>query len=199
MSNKLDHKPDPSWAFKTEQRQRWAYWDNLFTPEECDMIISDCNVYNLMRGQVIGNSNHESVRDSDITWITPQKNFEWMYNRLTGAVVSLNDRYFGFDLWGFGESLQFTKYEAPAGKYDSHVDCSLNASIRKLSIVLQLSDPKDYEGGDFEIIDQNDPEKLLRSRGTLLAFPSFTMHRVTPVTQGTRYSLVGWITGPSFK
>ena len=199
MSNKTDYKTAPAWAFKSEQRERWAYWDNAFTPEECDMIISDCNVYNLMKGKTLGETDASDIRDSDITWISPEKNFEWMYRRLTDISTNLNDRFFGFDLWGFGESLQFTRYQAPAGKYDSHVDCTTNGVIRKLSIVVQLSDPSEYEGGDFEYIDQTNPEKLPRTRGTLLAFPSFALHRVTPVTKGTRHSLVGWITGPSFK
>jgi PKHD-type hydroxylase len=198
MSNKIDYKSSAAWAFKSEHRQRWAYWDDAFTPQECDMIISDCNVYKLMRAKTLGNTDSD-IRDSDVTWINPEQNFEWMYRRITDIATNLNERFFGFDLWGFGESLQFTRYQAPAGKYDSHVDCTNGGVIRKLSLTVQLTDPSEYEGGDFEFIDQTTPEKLSRKRGTVLVFPSFSLHRVTPVTQGVRHSLVGWITGPAFK
>jgi PKHD-type hydroxylase len=62
-----------------------------------------------------------------------------------------------------------------------------------------LTDPNEYEGGDFEILDEVPGEKLKRTRGTLLAFPSYTLHAVTPVTKGTRNSLVSWISGKPFR
>jgi PKHD-type hydroxylase len=67
--------------------------------------------------------------------------------------------------------------------------------LRKLSITIQLSNSDDYEGGDLELLYDKEPYKLDRSRGTFLVFPSFMLHRVTPVTRGTRWSLVAWIGG----
>ena len=64
---------------------------------------------------------------------------------------------------------------------------------------IQLSDSDDYEGGDLELMFREEPVKLDRTRGTLVAFPSFMLHRVTPVTRGTRWSLVAWITGPRWR
>jgi|694.fasta_scaffold137274_2 PKHD-type hydroxylase len=197
--NQIDHEHSPAWAFATEQRQRWAYWLDAFTPEECDTIINNCSVYKTLKAQTQGNTD-DDYRVSDITWINPTVDFNWMYNRLANITIDLNERFFGFDLWGFGEALQFTRYQAPSGKYDSHIDCfSIGGAIRKLSFVLQLSDSSDYEGGDLELIYEKIPEKLPRKRGTLLVFPSFTLHRVTPITKGSRHSLVGWVTGPAFK
>jgi PKHD-type hydroxylase len=122
------------------------------------------------------------------------------YQRLSAIVLSLNEQFFKFDLHGFGEDLQFTEYVAPSGKYNSHVDRAFGTAIRKLSIVVQLTDPDTYEGGDLELLPSIEkPVKPPRTRGTLIAFPSFQLHRVTPVTSGTRNSLVGWINGKQFK
>ena len=43
------------------------------------------------------------------------------------------------------------------------------------------------------------PYRAHKARGTLVAFPSYVMHRVTPVTSGTRKSLVAWVAGPKFR
>jgi PKHD-type hydroxylase len=118
---------------------------------------------------------------------------------MTDVVLSLNKQFFRFDLEGFGEGFQFTKYEAPAGKYDVHIDKSFGKNIRKLSIVVQLSDPTEYEGGDLCIQTCNNPQFARKEQGFLVAFPSYVLHGVQPVTSGTRYSLVAWLTGPPFR
>lgn len=198
---KKDHQPIPSWCFYTDQRARWTYWDRFLTPEECDKLIVDATNYNLSKAVTFDNNNvnsNNSYRDSEVTWIQPSQEFEWLYRRLTDVILDMNQKYFKFDIWGLTESLQFTKYVAPTGKYDEHVDCGFGSVIRKLSIVIQLSDENDYDGGNFEYIDCKDPEILPRRKGTLLIFPSFSLHRVSPVTRGTRYSLVGWVSGKPF-
>ena len=43
------------------------------------------------------------------------------------------------------------------------------------------------------------PEYMPREQGQIIVFPSYTLHEVTPITKGTRYSLVSWVSGPSFK
>jgi PKHD-type hydroxylase len=75
----------------------------------------------------------------------------------------------------------------------------INNSPRKLSMVLQLSDPSEYDGGDLEFYVQSEPIKAEKKKGIVYVFPSWVLHRVTPVTRGTRRSLVMWIAGPKFK
>ena len=72
-------------------------------------------------------------------------------------------------------------------------------AIRKLSMVLQLTDPSEYEGGDLQLLETEDPVTLKRDQGTVLFFPSYTPHRVTEITRGTRNSVVGWTTGKPYK
>jgi PKHD-type hydroxylase len=82
--------------------------------------------------------------------------------------------------------------------YDWHIDLGPGKnSSRKLSLSLQLSDSSEYEGGELEFM--NVKEKTSREIGTLITFPAFLTHRVTPVTKGTRKSLVAWISGDSFR
>ena len=67
-------------------------------------------------------------------------------------------------------------------------------------MVLMLSDPSEFEGGQLEIkTDSDNPITLEQKRGRAWFFPSYVLHRVTPVTKGTRRSLVLWIGGPEFK
>jgi PKHD-type hydroxylase len=68
-----------------------------------------------------------------------------------------------------------------------------------LTSIIQLSDETTYEGGDLilENVSESPPEKI-KNQGTMLTFPSFIYHRLTPVTKGKRYSLVGWFEGPKF-
>jgi PKHD-type hydroxylase len=189
---------NPSWSLQTDPIERWAFAKNLFTPQECDSIIAECKKYKMHLGTTMGN-NGESYRKSNVVFVTPTPELVWVYQRLTSCVIDLNSKFFNFDLSGFNEGLQFTEYVAPDGKYDYHVDKTYKTVIRKLSIVVQLSDPQEYDGGEFQYLDSAEPEVLSKERGCLLAFPSWAMHRVTPITRGTRYSLVGWITGNPFK
>ena len=79
--------------------------------------------------------------------------------------------------------------------------------IRKLSLVCSLSDPKDYTGGrfQFKLTDEKTGENYdfeveeILPRGSIIVFPSFLYHRVKPVKQGTRYSLVAWSNGFPYK
>jgi PKHD-type hydroxylase len=72
-------------------------------------------------------------------------------------------------------------------------------SARKLSMTIQLSDPDEYEGGDLQFMINEKIVTAPREKGTLIIFPSFMIHRVTPIIRGTRQSIVGWVSGPPFR
>ena len=69
--------------------------------------------------------------------------------------------------------------------------------MRKISITIILSDPTQYDGGEF--IFKNGGDAISKNQGTVIVFPSFIRHRVNSVTKGIRYSLVNWFDGPAFK
>ena len=78
-----------------------------------------------------------------------------------------------------------------------------NPSTRKISITVQLSDPADYVGGDFKFTKDlefaDGAQEIVRKKGTIIAFPSFLYHQITPITEGVRYSLVGWYEGSNWR
>lgn len=191
------------WAFNSDTQERWAWKSSVFTPEECNMIINACknnvNPATLYAKDGKTSNVDTSYRDSNTVFILPSMENNWIFQRIGDAVMEINNNHFRFDLTGFAEGLQFTEYKEPGGKYDLHVDKVFNGIIRKLSVVVQLSDPATFDGGDFHYQDSTTVEVLPKSQGMALAFPSYALHGVTPVTRGVRYTLVGWVTGPNFK
>jgi PKHD-type hydroxylase len=179
-----------------------ATWSGGFTDEEINQIISIGDKLTLEDAVVGGGQNVAGkIRASKTGWmdLTPETRF--IYDRLAFIARQLNGQFFDLDLWGFVEHLQYTIYDGKDDHYTWHLDRGGNTSDtpRKLSIVLQLSDPSEYEGGDLEIFDAPEPTKIEKQKGLVVAFPSFVLHRVTPVTSGIRKTLVVWLAGPRFK
>jgi len=199
MVKKLTQKPNASWAFEIEKINAWAYCDQAFTPKECQKIIDYAEQFKKKDAGIGKSELNAEIRESKVVWITPNSDINWVYQRMTDVITKLNADYFNFDLFGFTEGFQFTEYNAPSGHYGKHIDSMFNGTVRKLSFSLQLSDIKDYEGGELQIHLSDKPEVMKKEQGTLIAFPSHTLHEVTPITEGKRYSLVGWITGKPFK
>jgi len=192
-------KPNPSWSFKFNNCQEWAYWDDLFTAEECKKIIALAEKDGFEDGVVRDGDLDLSERRSKINWLAPSDETVWIYEKITNAVLTLNSKYFNFDLFGFTEAFQVTKYTAPDGCYDAHVDTVANGIIRKLTAVVQLTHPDEYEGGGLELVYSKNPTPMEKTLGRLVLFPSYVLHRVVPVSSGTRYSMVCWATGAPFK
>ena len=175
----------------------FVWWEGAFTEQELDWLQQKAKEAT-QEAQVGGVVNQE-VRRSELNWLTKDKECEWVFERLSHVVSSLNADYFGFELTGFGEALQLTNYhESRQGTYKWHQDFGGGIS-RKLSIVLQLSDPNNYEGGELQILTTGQPTSIQKKRGLIVAFPSWTLHQVTPVVKGTRQTLVTWVSGPNFK
>jgi len=157
--------------------------------------------------------NLKKQRDSNIVWLEDK----WIYDEIIPFFHMANrNAGWNFQIDHF-ESMQFTKYK-PGQFYDWHQDpmpvpydnptnSNFHGKVRKISGIIQLSDPKDYKGGDLEIQPRMhvDPahtiqtKKHFKPRGSIIIFPSHLWHRVKPVTKGTRYSLVIWSLGYPFK
>ena len=152
-------------------------------------------------------------RDSNIVWMSDR----WVYKEIQPYVHKANANAGWNFQWDFSESCQFTKYEK-GQYYDWHCDSwdktynqpntPSHGKIRKLSVTLTLSNPKDYKGGELEFdFRDKDPDKKpsirkcteILPKGSLVVFPSFVWHRVKPVTKGERNSLVIWNLGYPFK
>ncbi len=171
--------------------------EDFFSDSECDRALDLASHIKEEEGHEAQEGDVASGRFSQIRFLLPGQDNDWLFTRLEDAVQRLNQSY-RFDLLGFYEGAQIARYQS-GGHYDWHVDLGTQTrSARKLSISIQLSEPTDYEGGDLEFIGSTD-EKAPRSRGALIAFPSFVAHKVHPVTRGERFSLVSWISGRPFR
>ena len=113
-----------------------------------------------------------------------------------------NDTY-GFHIDDI-DYCQFNLYdEKDAGHYSWHIDFrgfneAKKLKHRKISVVIQLSEPTEYEGGELQLKYSNYTKQQksdMLKKGSVITFPSFVEHRVTPVTKGKRLSLIGWATG----
>jgi len=184
----------------------WCYWKNYFSDSECDDIINKAIKIAPINPTVGEESKiaDPKVRRSKIRWLSendPQ--FKNIFNKFWELQIRMNRDFFGFHVQNL-PSLQFTEYDwEDQGEYKSHQDifwCSRKPTHRKISMIVQLSDPKEYEGGRL-VLEKTAhplPEDAVE-QGTVIAFPSFIYHRLEPVTKGRRYSLVGWFEGPKFQ
>ena len=126
-----------------------------------------------------------------------------LYRKLVDSTNEVNKHFFQFNLTAI-EKLQYTVYDSNVSKrsrYDWHQDAGFdkihNNMIRKLSFVLLLSDTNEFTGGDFQMLRSPESESVPElKQGTIIFFPSPTMHRVTEVTNGVRKTIVGWVRGP---
>lgn len=172
---------------------------SLLSESLCDKIIETGLSYPAHDGEVFSES--EKQRSSVIRWI---KDWEPISSKLLPYINMINAKKFNVDIQQAMSELQFTEYsESYGGHYKRHHDIDYLSDQhcdRKLSVSVQLSDPDDYSGGDIEFFEvQGLDTKVQRQRGTMIVFPSYIQHAVTPVTKGKRYSLVSWIYGPRWK
>ncbi len=89
--------------------------------------------------------------------------------------------------------LMVSRYR-PGMAYGTHVDDALMGGIRTdLSFTLFLAEPDTYEGGAL-VIEGNDGDTEVKlPAGSLVLYPTTTLHRVEPVTKGERLAVVGWV------
>ena len=219
----------------------WIY-PEYFTPQEVNQFHAVASKYELEESMIglnsedpddrsrhgLGNLDNK-IRQSKNLWLAPEIMPGELEQKLVDGINMANMET-GWNLhWDRQERHQYTTYEyrpdAPVTGdfYTWHLDASdrpqsEGGRIRKLSSTVQLSDPEDYEGGDFDYIEYHgifdrldiydtviDIGKFKKSipfsakaKGSLIVFPSDTYHQVTPVTRGVRKSLVSWFHGQPY-
>jgi PKHD-type hydroxylase len=169
---------------------------DAFSADECARLVEAGDALP-QAGSMVEDHRREHYRAGRVCWIEPHPATNWLYHKLA-VLFSEANTYFNFELLGLIDPPQFTVYGA-GHHFDWHIDVGGGAaSLRKLSMTVQLTDAAEYEGGDLEFHDDTDPRRQ-RLLGTATIFPSYVAHRVTPVTSGTRRSLVAWACGPTFR
>lgn len=189
------------WFLKVHPGNELYYIENQFTDNEI-LIIKAIAKKLPKEKSTVGNKNKENddYRKSTTTWININDSTSWIYKKLTNLVNQVNSEYFNFDL-NCISTLQFTEYYCDDNMYKPHIDslCTSNPENRKLTFVVQLSDPSEYEGGDLVLYYNKTPNPIKKQKGSIIFFPSYVLHEVKPVTNGKRETLVGWVEGLQFR
>lgn len=170
----------------------------IFSADECLWLASvplpatQADIYD-------GNTNDARVdhelRRTHERLLPNNREFGWVFQRLRKLAVEANERAWQFRL-DERMSAHILEY-VPDGFFDWHMDLGRGPTAsRKLTTVTFLTPPEDYEGGDLLFMDGSAP--LRPAQGATAIFPSYMLHKVTPVTRGNRHTLVSWLHGPCF-
>jgi len=200
-------------------------WHFSDLPEKIVQIIEEDLTNNFQEqmgdSKLMGDSLNRDKRNSKNAWVPTH---HWTAGLVWHYVQRANRENFLYDIRNIdGESMQYTQYGV-GEFYGWHNDAGLSCHykpqsvgnrteglandfvnenielVRKLSFIVQLSDPNDYEGGNVQFLAENGSSYFApRKRGTVIVFDSRAQHRVLKITKGTRKSLVGWVVGPRWK
>ena len=176
-----------------------------FTNEECDKIISlSSKVYPTTAsiGGTHENSKvHKLMRSAEIYNVENNEQNRWIFEKVSNIVSVINTVHFNYDIAGITHGIQLIEYSSDAdikGHYDWHIDAGEgDPAHRKISLTAQLTEPSKYDG--CELIINNHAQEVVgtKDRGSVHLFPSYMLHKVSPITKGTRHALVIWIHGSS--
>lgn len=192
------------WPLKLQNFTPYCYYTDFLSPIECDAIKGIGDSLPTEIGKVFKDDNiireDDNIRKNKLSFLTPpsKNEFAWVYKKCTDMIYHANAEFFNYDLTLI-EPLQYTIYSELNDHYIEHYDAGAGTPMqRKLSFSIQLDPEDSYEGCDL-VFNGHEKNDEMRKQGTIVFFPSFILHTVTPLLSGTRRSLVGWICGPDFK
>lgn len=174
----------------------WLRGLHPLSEARCDELVEACRELPLVAPSTVGEDRYPGHRQADARKVVPTPGTAWLFDLLSDVAGEAMDR-FGLELTEITRAPQYVEYRPGWGHFAWHNDYSHeHANVpRKVTVIVQLSRPEEYEGGRLQVFGV-DVDELPRERGTVLVFPSFLYHRVTEVTQGVRRALVAWIAGP---
>ena len=185
------------------QYPNWLLYEGVLSEEDCERWIELGRQAPKQEAKTFrtGEGESDAHRKTDIRWLPNVGPYCEMHDFLMKVAMDAN-KQFNLTLTDL-PPLQFTEYADVGHHYGMHHDIDWNrqdGKHRKLSIVVQLTDPDDYEGGllSFAHTQNPDPEALIK-RGSIICFPSYLEHGVSPITSGSRTSLVAWFEGPRWR
>lgn len=193
-------------------RAEWVVYPKHFNTEYCNNFLKSVLEEQPMEAKVgLKQEEVNDVRRSKLRFIHPDHpKLYYIFDHLWRLANHCNDAYFDFHITRL-TGIQIAEYDsANRGEYKKHHDVFWFGNFRegdekyhrKLSCVVQLSDPTTYEGGDlefYELFDKYPSKEQLRDQGSCIFFPSFTNHAALPVTKGIRYSIAAWFEGPRWR
>ena len=198
------------------------YFKNVFSDLFCDEVIKYGNSQNEILARTGGTQDKKlnkkekkqllKKRNSNVSWLDQ----EWIYREIRPFLIEANKQAGWNYHFDYLESIQFTKYKLNQ-HYGWHVDeypkpfdddcenINWRGKTRKISAVIILSNTNDYKGGELMFkyfqVEKTKIESVkdFLPKGSIIVFPSYVLHKVKPVTDGLRYSLVVWTLGHPFR
>lgn len=202
--------PDAASRAPSPRHVLYRLWNGVLPAAVCQAVV-DTFVVNEFSAATIQTADGSSLTDdrtrrASNMFVEPE---HWA-GALASHFANQGNLTWQFDLSGLG-TLSFLRYDE-SSHFQWHIDTlsydrtdygRLGTGLeRKLSVTVNLSDPADYDGGELEFLNglgQLIKQSELRERGSVIVFPSTVGHRVTAVTRGVRYALVGWMVGPPLR
>jgi PKHD-type hydroxylase len=178
-----------------------SLYRNVFSPEECLKIINCPDASEKQSIYTELGKYDPSVKDIRARYLRKTPDTLWVWDRVFNYVWKINQDYYNFNI-SFLTDMHILQY-SESSWFDWHIDITQNEafSTRKISVVVFLSDRTDYVGGQLLLSLNDNPISPMADmeQGSLVAFPSYQIHKVEPVTSGERYTLVAWAHGDSFR
>jgi len=172
--------------------------ESALSADECDAAIALATVGRTARGPVYGGAGAEvdpARRDVQSTLVA-RGEAAWLFEKLDGLFQAAAAR-FELPVGPIGEEIQILRYDEGGHFRMWHSDAGVDqVDRRRISLSVELSERADYEGGELEIVPDLVARPRSLARGSAQLFPSRALHRVTPVTRGTRWALVAWTGAP---
>jgi hypothetical protein len=170
-------------------------------PELMEVANAECKLFGTNQAEVIGKNIYLDSAQRDSTLRVPTAHNYWL-----GGLL----HYYGLlanKTWNFNinnhEPIQIADYNKDQ-HFNWHVDLiPFSGELdRKLTVICMISDRADFTGGELMVRnprEYNDVHTIPLQQGTIVTFPSFLEHVVTPVESGLRRTATMWLSGPCFR
>lgn len=181
-------------------RGEWCYFKSYISKDTCENII------NLSKDMPVDKASIGLEKNNNVKFVNIGNwKFKETFDALWKTQIQANQDFFNFHISRL-DRFHITEHNQSYHDYTKPRSDMIWLNNdpyyhRKLSCIIQLSDPKDYDGGQVEITDAVFPpsKEELNQQGTIIFFPTILRHMVQPVTRGTRYSIVAWFEGPKWR
>lgn len=178
----------------------YYYFNEVFNPNELNEIIKTCES---LPKQIVTEgyeSTDDSIRRSEISYLDYNDDNHWIFERVYEYINQSNiDMGWNFDIDGIESSIEYSVYYDNSGHFNWYCDMLLDNNNNKLIAYLDLSTKEEYKGGDLQINLGSTISDVDSNVGTLTIFPTYLLHRVTPIMSGVKRSLIIRATGKSFR
>ena len=168
--------------------------ESFLSAGECTALLSYLEPDKVKEGTVSkSNVVNYNIRKNRVRFLRKEQHPElsWLFERINHTVQEFTAIHFGISLGGLQHNfLQLGKYDK-SDFYSWHQDSGRGIN-RQVSFSIQLSEADTYQGGELQLLTREGLQHTNKQIGSLSIFTSSTVHRVAPITEGTRCSLVGW-------